>query len=282
MVDMLDIKTLVDIGFVMLVVAICARSVRGGENAGQQLTQAWKGELDTLAESLRELVDEAAASSRNLDRRLMQRKRELELLLGEIDSKTSSINNSQEKEAEDDFPNETWKVAAKERPRSKLTKAQRQARYEEHLAKIEQAMASKRSKEAANQSRGGDLKKSLVEQIEATKEKQENEFLNNPTSITDPVALSIAKRLLLSGKSAQVIAKKLDVPVVEIQEFAAYLQAEGELRPKKAVQAESTASSYTRAGSSPRGKETIELEEVFDEDSSLETLIDQIEDRSFI
>lgn len=284
--EMLDMKTIIDIGFVLFVVAICARSLRGGTgNGAANLTAAWKGELEQLTGSLRELVDEASASSRNLDRKLIQRKKELESLLLELDQRAASFQDQEE----DDYPNETWRVEPK--PRSQPVRASEPAaeRYTDHAQKIEKALQKKKEQLQAKEVKKpmrSQLAATLASQIEITKEKEEKEFINNPTSITDPVALSIAKRLLLAGKELHVIARKIDVPVSEIRALETYLRSEGYLiedpravAPTRAIVKESS-SVAPRNVTRSSAQQVVELEAEVNQRSSLEDLVDEIEDRT--
>lgn len=281
---MLDYKTLIDIGFVLFVVAICARSLRGGTSSAStnNLTAAWKVELEQLTTSLRELVDEASASSRNLDRKLQQRKKELESLLLELNQRSAALQ-----EDDDDLPNETWRVE----PRSKQAKGNERSseRYSEHVQKIEKALQKKKEQLQAKEAKKplrNQLAATLASQIEVTNEKEEKEFLNNPTSITDPVALSIAKRLLLAGKELHVIARKIEVPVSEIRALETYLRSEGYLiedprtvAASKPIAKEST-SAVQRNTSRRSAQQAVELENIVSERTSLEDLVDEIEDRT--
>ncbi len=106
----LDIQGLLDIGLLLLLAfgAFQFFSTRRG-TVSDGSRAIWKQELQTLEESLRELIGEAGAASRNLDRNLLQRKRELENLLKELDSSEQRLSSSPASNATaEDLPNDTW------------------------------------------------------------------------------------------------------------------------------------------------------------------------------
>ena len=109
----IDINSLIDIGFIVLVMVAVARNFIGaGDNQVSGNRDTWKRELKDLEETLRELIQEAGAASRNLDRNLLQRKRELESLLKSLDEKEQRSTSAAvaPQSAEYDLPNESWTV----------------------------------------------------------------------------------------------------------------------------------------------------------------------------
>ena len=91
----LSFSGLIDMGFVMLVAASCIVSLRGagGGEDGEESASRWRAELKELEQVLKGLIEEASAASTQLDRRLLQRKQELELLLGRLEAGQALIGS---------------------------------------------------------------------------------------------------------------------------------------------------------------------------------------------
>jgi len=109
----------VDVGFVLLVSAVCVRSLTSSETDAERVAGRWRSELLELERVLRELITEAGTASSNLDRRLLKRKAELETLLKKLEdgappapqaAKVSPRAVEQEWRLGDaeEFPNESW------------------------------------------------------------------------------------------------------------------------------------------------------------------------------
>ena len=126
MIEAFDIQSLVDVGLILLLGAAVARALFNKQASGPQ-PERWKEELKEVERALSGLIDEAGAASRNLDRSLLQRKRELETLLKNIDEKqqelellpkrqsiSASTNAVSKKSSPEkaksggDLPNDTW------------------------------------------------------------------------------------------------------------------------------------------------------------------------------
>lgn len=90
-----DIAMLIDMGFVILVVASCSRALLSQDSKLVDVTNVCKEELGNLEQTLEALVAEAAAASRNLDRQLLSRKQELERLLFDLQQTEFSIQSQE-------------------------------------------------------------------------------------------------------------------------------------------------------------------------------------------
>ncbi len=113
----LDIQSLMDIGLLLLLGFGAMQLFVARTSNADGAEASWSHELYSLEESLRELIGEAGAASRNLDRNLLQRKRELEGLLKEFDAKEKSVEAVEPNVSKipvEDLPNETWGQAAPE------------------------------------------------------------------------------------------------------------------------------------------------------------------------
>ena len=92
--------------------------------------------------------------------------------------------------------------------------------------------------------------------------------------------------MLLAGKELHVIARKIDVPVSEIRALETYLRSEGYLiedpravAPTRAIVKESS-SVAPRNVTRSSAQQVVELEAEVNQRSSLEDLVDEIEDRT--
>lgn len=131
-----NLNSVVDVGFVLLVSAVCVRSLTGSSSEAERIAARWREELRELERALRELITEAGSASSSLDRRLLRRKTELETLLKKIEDNqqmpvgTPALNKAsiaQKARAEaprnetqwelgssPEFPNESWVESAAE------------------------------------------------------------------------------------------------------------------------------------------------------------------------
>lgn len=241
MIGQLDMAGLVDIGFALFVTGVCLRSLFKESDTGDKRRANWKAELKELEGTLRELIAEAGAASSNLDRSLLQRKRELETLLKKIEEKQKSSAVSPNGQAytlgkDDDLPNDSWRKrrpantahpASQENVRaSDVQDEEWQSGYFE-LEDLVNGASDKLSltSRAVSERQTGPQKKTpplqpaaaLAGQVEkiALNETESETF--NMTSIMDPTTYKIARRLLSAGLELHVVARKLDLPVSEIR-----------------------------------------------------------------
>lgn len=207
MVQQLPFSAILDIGFTALVCLACYRNFFGGQTANAADTKSVE-ELRKLESVLRGLIDEAGASSNNFDRRLQQRKRELEELLGQIESRAKQAQQSATTSTDED----AWFEPPVEKtviPPATPQKVQTQ---------VNRANVQRYQPQARPQP--------LSSQIELVEAADLNEAYYAQTGISDAVTLGIAKRLLLAGKEIHVVARKLDVPLTSIRTLDRMLRTE--------------------------------------------------------
>lgn len=93
----LSLSGLIDMGFVLLVAASCIVSLRAaGSGEEEEGVSRWREELKELEQVLKGLIAEASAASSQLDRRLLQRKEELEHLLGKLEAGQALLGTERE------------------------------------------------------------------------------------------------------------------------------------------------------------------------------------------
>lgn len=257
MVGQLGFQWLVDVGFVLFVTAACLHSLFRDNTSADRRRAAWQTELKELEQTLRGLIAEAGAASSNLDRNLLQRKRELEALLKRIEEKdvtqqpaasTRRTTASPQREPnfslgeENDLPNETWKrpvrkqaaepvAAAKPKvPVARPAKPQEEPEWKSGYFELEQLINSAEDSVSLSQSIAAAVPPArreakqpmlaatgLSEQIETINMSAAENDTFNMTSIMDQSTYRIARRLLKEGNELHIVARKLDLPVSEIR-----------------------------------------------------------------
>lgn len=209
-----------DIGFLLVVTGISLRSLLVDRDALQKQRALWKKELVDLEGSLRDLIGEATDASNVFDSKIQRRQRELESLLGSIETKVAQISNASTHfkvvPTEQDRFDPPWARAMEEELPAHL-----RGRLENTNDRI-QSREQVQSR-AVSQQNSAKKEKSLREAIEIQQIEKDN-YLFQQTNIVDPVSFKIAKRLLLEGKEIHVISRKLDIPVSEVRHLESLLR----------------------------------------------------------
>ena len=244
MMEHINFQNIIDIGFIVLVTVACARSLFGRSSQSEGSgSQAWKDELSAVEKTLQGLIAEAGAASTNLDRNLLQRKRELESLLKKLEKQnpvmeppserrgpTEYTPLRQENSVAADLPNETWlrsergvqasspyqqqTIELKEsllQQRPALNSLEQIASAASDTVKLSQQLLLSRQQPYAT------AQQPLASEIEiSASEASENETYSM-LNIMDPTTYRIARRLLKEGHEIHVVARKVDLPVSEIR-----------------------------------------------------------------
>lgn len=218
----LNISQLVDCGFIVAVVGTCCYSVlKVSQMTGNAHAQRWREELLGLEETLRNLIQEAAQSSMEVDRSLMRRRDELEALLAQVPNTQDEIqerrahahtspgraarSNPWAKGNDEELPNASWRMGD-----SKQTPAS---------AKIKQAAAAQTSVEEYRPNVGGNSTKGRVaSRYEAAL--KESQYLAETEDLLDErqdtITLSSARAP--TRAAAPTILQPKPVPTPEVQE----------------------------------------------------------------
>jgi hypothetical protein len=237
----LSTEQLVDIAFGLLVAGICIKTLFFGKGSQKKQRKLWKEELQELETSLKSLITEASDAAGIFDKNIRHRQNELRSLLEKADRTITEARLLQENNHNTDslildkqnispdtasthrmiedppwVDSETEDKTVADKVQASLSKAVKGSslRYKtlSSLGKID--------------SSGSDSSSSLNNQIEVEKEEEENidHEIFQQTSIVDPVAFRIAKRLLLEGKELHIVARKLELPVSEIRHLESLLR----------------------------------------------------------
>ena len=239
----------VDIGFIIAVMAVCFQVLFGASDSLHRKTKRWKDELRYLEDTLRTLIAEAGATGNNLNRNLVKRKEELTALLQQIEeAKLNELADRETRAARpaprrqppvEDLPNESW--APKAAPRkSEASLPDEQGDYLELQAlatpdevtistQVRRAPVAQASAAQAKPSKPTSTKivSELAKQIEISR-KRENE--SHPRGFSgasaDQTVYRIAERLLRSGKEIHVVARKLEIPLSEVRLIESQIRSE--------------------------------------------------------
>ena len=212
MFDQLSLQQCTDIGFMLLVCFVCAKVLFGQNGGGDVRRAEWRSELSELEASLRGLIAEASTASSALDRNLLQRKRELEQLLAQLEgheqkpivppAPVSGYNRSKKPNKEaaptEELPNPTWGIPA-------TSSGQEPAPVPSGNATSEWSLGSSVLQGAKQQEQEGEVEDPLERETFAQ------------MSIMDPITYKVARRLLIAGKEIHVVARKLELPISEIR-----------------------------------------------------------------
>jgi len=234
---------LADIGFGLLVIGICLKTLFTDRSALSKQREVWKEELQALEISLRELIAEAGDASQVFDKRIQRRQSELESLLrraertvSEAKDMTTKLRESTNKTGEESefslgkesegIEDPPWAKMVDDSislpPEVEASLMSARARAKKDFSQAPEKNKSSRSN-LAQQKR--DVRTPLQRQIEMqTEEEVSDEHIFRQTSIVDPVAFRIAKRLLLEGKELHVVSRKLELPVSEIRHLDTLLR----------------------------------------------------------
>lgn len=255
----LDLKSAFDIGFAALVLFACLPNLLSDERKTEKRNQKWKEELQTLEETLRELIREAGSASSTLDRNLVSRRRELEALLARIETVKNSLTDikgsrsqsswsTEELPAfEDELPNESWN-----RPLAMRTQQEEDfgggEQLEQLAAELRDPVALSRrpavTREAPDErqlrqpsaagNRPTNLATALAAQIEKINQNEDSVLLRTFAHL-DPVAIRVAKRLLIGGQEIHLVARKLELPIADVRMLDRVIREEEELAQKHQV-----------------------------------------------
>ncbi len=209
--NLVSLESIIDVGFVLLVLTVCFQSVVSNSRTSKKNYERWKAQLEELASILRTLIDEAAVASNSFDRSLLRRKVELQDLLVRIESARDEVHGSAQQVIEleeakefasEDFPNDTWRVSSSvHRPkrhalRSRIEITPNDTPYYDSQLTAEAPENEKRA-----------IAKRNIE-------------------VDDPIVIRIAKRLLARGQEIHVVARKLELPIAEVRHLDAALRRE--------------------------------------------------------
>jgi hypothetical protein len=245
-------QSLVDIGFVLFVIAACYQSLfsSGGSRTSAQAVHQTR----QLESSLREMIDEASAAGSNLNRSLLKRKDELQSLIQKIDEAKLEAQTvieaprpqplsiprrasapaapAPKQIVEEDLPNDSWRdglsatvtleeLADRSSDTIQISKA---ASKPVEQKPVETASDESRTIESLTQQlntmlRAEQAKKlGLGNEIEVMKDSAKQPLNKGFVgSSVDPSVYRIARRLLASGKEIHVVARKLELPVAEVR-----------------------------------------------------------------
>lgn len=240
MIELLDYRSIIDIGFVGFVTLTCFTALGRDNGSSEHRKERWRAELKELEESLRGLIREAGQASASLDRSLLQRKRELESLLRKLEEKerNGTYKISSSIIDDDEFPNSTWVRGVSDEAVLPKTNApapqlaQRGEAKKSDASELEALITSahdtvsistppqlKASPEAAPKNMvSNSALSSLAQQIELINAEEELENATYElTSIMDRGTYRIARRLLNEGKELDIVARKLELPVSEVR-----------------------------------------------------------------
>jgi hypothetical protein len=215
-----------DIGFALLVGGICLRTLLFDREANVKQRAVWKHELMELEKSLKQLILESTDVCEAFERKLDMRQKNVEALIERAEIKSSEL-----------FAKVTVASnSSKTAPNVKKEKIQVEKKIDwefgdelpdelpSHLA------ASIETTEDVTEFKAKPVESRLREN-QATTQKAEpsapflsDEKIFSQTSIVDPIAYRIAKRLLLEGKELHVIARKLEIPVSEIRHLESLIR----------------------------------------------------------
>lgn len=249
MLQAIDIKQILDVGFVIFVVAVCARSLMTSDQSEGRNSRKWIEELTTLQGALKELIGDASAASSELDRNLVRRKRELEILLDKVEKATAAAEEYIEtRPAPQQMPppRPAPKPAARNAVAKTYGKVATPKREEEEFPNESWTMESSSDSEEESLE---ELVRSSEDRVEirdtsdealadsALGRKVEHMLSNQRRAATDesvdPAAYRIAKRLLESGKEIHVVSRKLGMSLNEVRIIDNLVQRERAKREAK-------------------------------------------------
>ncbi|MCC6221190.1 MAG: hypothetical protein IT291_08135 [Deltaproteobacteria bacterium] len=219
--ETIHFQSLVDAGFAIFVTFACLKMLLPSSASGASARDKWRQELSEVEQCLTDLIREAAASSRNLDRQLQKRQEELSDLLGQLEraqnSKKEKLSTSSSLPSEDEFPNSTWlrspnqTISTGAISDTNTSPASNPTQPDRRTPKTSRERSLMESVEITRE-----VKASLAEQSDDRR----MAFSIPPSGsspIVDPIAYKIAKRLLEEGKEIHVVARKLDLPLAEVR-----------------------------------------------------------------
>jgi len=218
-------QQIADIGFLLLVTGVSLRSLLVDRDALQKQRSVWKNELVNLEGSLRDLITEATDASNVFDSKIQRRQKDLEAVLEKIEAKVANVINSSSHfkmvpSEDEDLIDPPW--AREDNLPTHLRSRLESTTDRVYSSEIERA-PQLNSRSSARISEKPTHRPSLKDAIEV-EAVDNDEALFQQTSIVDPAAFKIAKRLLLEGKEIHVISRKLDIPVSEVRHLEMLLR----------------------------------------------------------
>ncbi len=222
----ISINQFADIGFGLLVAGICIKTLFTDKNALKKQRELWREELQELEKSLKTLITEASDASEVFDKNIRHRQRELTSLLERAEktiSETKSLSDSAPSEFDDLSLKKT--SSSNDQENIVIDPPWAQNSSEEITAAKGASLRYKTLTslgKISNEAKATTLK-SQIEIEKDEEEKHDNEIFQQ-TSIVDPVAFKIAKRLLLAGRELHIVARKLELPVSEIRHLDSLLR----------------------------------------------------------
>ena len=208
MIESFNIQAVIDIMFAIVVVAACfitmSQSSRGGSD---RKNAKWRDELIELQSVLKELIENAGIASNNLDRRLLKRKEELEVLLQKIEDQ-QKLHKSEE------LPNPSWsqKKESVNRTMTDFTSETEPTTVSEQQDRQQSPLDQHEELE-----RLISFAKSINQDIEKVDEPMTGLNVQNFANQIDPSTYKIAKRLIAEGHEINVIARKLEMPLAQVR-----------------------------------------------------------------
>lgn len=237
-----------DIGFTLVIGGVCLRTLLFDREVNVKQRAVWKQELRELEKSLRLLIDEASHASHQFDSQLSQKQIHIQKLLDKAETllKTSISNAtvsqgrksnsdaqrrnaaqrdlSSRQELRSDYDLDDWTYG--ERIYTEDTQGN------DFIFEEEQQGSYTRNKRQHTKKDQSILEAKKIEQMKNEERKKQealaDEKIFAQTSIVDPVAYKIAKRLLLEGKELHVIARKLEMPVSEIRHLETLIRQQAQ------------------------------------------------------
>ena len=249
----ISIQMVIDILFAVIVIAVCLKtltaSAKGeGDSGTEKRFAKWREELEALHVSLKDLIGEAAVASNNFDRRLLQRKGELETILSKIEALkaielTRPIVNVAKNQSKE-LPNDTWKEKIVDPAVPQDNDDIVCTEYDELLtsrkdkvtvSNLRQAVEEQKIEEKEVKQLLG-FSKPLSQEVQKSKQPKEISQLgahnsNNLANQIDPLAYKIAKRLITEGHEIQVVARKLGLPIAQIRVLDRIIRNEVKTNP---------------------------------------------------
>ncbi|HMO19211.1 MAG TPA: hypothetical protein PKA63_14065 [Oligoflexia bacterium] len=230
-------QQIIDIGFGLLVIGICVKTLLTDRDRLGKERARWKEELEDLQHSLQSLIADAADASQVFDKRIQRRTSELDALIRRAERSVAEARKVSSSFDENGFARSDsnllaepfdppWAQMVDGIPERKSAGLLETDILEETVKKTKRRPAVEKE---VQKNTKGDIRTPLQSQIEMQSEQEaRDEEVFRQTSIVDPVAFRIAKRLLLEGKEIHIVARKLELPVSEIRHLDSLLRQEAQ------------------------------------------------------
>ncbi len=218
----ISLAAFTDSAFVLLVMLACGRALQAGRSSG--ISSRWKQELTTLESSLRDIVSEATISSGTLDKQLLRRQEDLELLLRRIEKAQISFEESRSRTSALSLETPERISVIDRRPEKSPTvpvetiSAGHQFDEDEDLPNPTWSSRSLRSNDAQSRQTATSTNQTpLRQQIEFVKPNDQSREDRELLRSIDPAAMRVAERLLDGGQEIHVVARKLELSVAQVR-----------------------------------------------------------------